>query len=56
MHPRDFLKTIYLGDRGCKKIIIDGWQGRVLMQVNLISRIRSVTLEDPRDPGVIIRQ
>jgi hypothetical protein len=37
----DFLKTIYLGDRACKSITIDGWNNRVLIEVDEISRIRS---------------
>jgi hypothetical protein len=37
----DFLKTIYLGDRARKSITIDGWNKRVLIEVDEISRIRS---------------
>src|SRR5260370_11417121 len=43
MTPIDFLNTIYLGDRGCKSVLIDGWQDRVLIQVTSISRIRSAS-------------
>jgi hypothetical protein len=39
--PDELLKTIYLGDRSCKAILIDGWAKRVALQVDVISRIRS---------------
>jgi hypothetical protein len=39
MTPPDFLKSVYLGDRGCKRLLIDGWNRRFAMQVNCISRI-----------------
>ncbi|MGA2051559.1 MAG: DUF6258 family protein [Terracidiphilus sp.] len=41
MLAAEFLKTIYLGDRGCKSITINGWDQRVVIQVNEISRVRS---------------
>ncbi|MCB1049636.1 MAG: hypothetical protein H6510_04455 [Acidobacteria bacterium] len=37
-----FVSSIYLGDRGCKKIVIDGWARTVCIQVDTISRIRSL--------------
>lgn len=43
MDPKEFLKTIYLGDRACKKIIIDGWRHRLGLQVNSISRLEAGT-------------
>src|SRR3954471_22377885 len=41
LNPEAFLKTVYLGDRGCKAIQIDGWKEQVLIEVNQISRIRN---------------
>lgn len=41
MKPQEFLKTLYLGDRVCKRLIFDGWDDRILIQVNVISRIRN---------------
>jgi hypothetical protein len=43
MKPKDFIKTIYLGDRGCKKIEIDGWNEKIRIQVTEISRVRDVS-------------
>jgi hypothetical protein len=43
MKPEEFVKTIYLGDRACKKIVIDGWDELLKIQVNEISRIRDVS-------------
>jgi hypothetical protein len=43
MSPRDFIRTLYLGDRACKAILIDGWNGNVKVQVDRISRVRSAS-------------
>jgi hypothetical protein len=40
MNPRDFVETIYLGDRGCKGIYLNGWEDKVTVTVDRISRIR----------------
>jgi hypothetical protein len=39
--PEELLRTIYLGDRSCKAILVDGWAKRVAVQIDVISRIRS---------------
>lgn len=39
--PIEFTRTIYLGDRACKAICVDGWNRRILIRVDVISRIRS---------------
>ena len=43
MLAAEFLRTIYLGDRACKSITIDGWKHRVVIRVDEISRVRSET-------------
>ncbi|KOF13593.1 hypothetical protein AC244_30620 [Ensifer adhaerens] len=43
MKPDDFLNTIYLGDRACKAIVLDGWKEEVKIQIDSISRLRSGT-------------
>jgi hypothetical protein len=60
MDPKNFLRTIYLGDRALKTLLIDGWNSRVVFQVDQISRIRSASgnwefyaAEDIRD-GLIV--
>lgn len=43
MNPKEFLESIYLGDRACKAILIDSWNNRVAIQVTVISRVRPGT-------------
>lgn len=40
MTPEELLRTIYLGDRGCKAVLIDSWNKRVGIQVTVISRLK----------------
>lgn len=40
MNPKEFLESIYLGDRACKALLIDSWNKRVAIQVDDISRLR----------------
>ena len=43
MDPAEFIRTIYLGDRACKSIIVDGWAEEVRVQIDCISRVRAET-------------
>src|SRR5882762_7611518 len=43
MNIEDFLRTIYLGDRACKAIEIDGWEKTVRIKVDCISRLQTGT-------------
>lgn len=43
MNIPEFLKTIYLGDRGCKSILFDGYNHEVKIQIDCISRVRDKT-------------
>ena len=42
-NPLDFFRTVYFGDRACKAIFINTWDSVVRVQIDLISRIRSVS-------------
>ena len=57
-----FLKTIYLGDRACKAITLDGWNRSIKLEIDCISRIRSpsgnwdyYTDEDIRNGSLVFR-
>lgn len=41
MNIEGFVKSIYLGDRACKKIFIDSWSQELSIEIDTISRIRS---------------
>ena len=41
MRVDQFLATVYLGDRACKSITVDGWRERVTLVIDEISRVRS---------------
>ncbi len=41
MDPLNLQRTIYLGDRGVKAILIQGWGKTVKVQIDSISRVRS---------------
>src|SRR5215471_17536878 len=60
MNAVDFVRSLYLGDRCCKTIMLDGRNATVRVMVDTISRIRSpsgnwdyYTAEDVVD-GVIV--
>jgi hypothetical protein len=36
----EFLRTLYLGDRACKAITLDGWGPAVRVQIDCVSRVR----------------
>lgn len=40
MTPDQFIKTIYLGDRLCLAVNVEGTKKRVLLKVDCISRVR----------------
>lgn len=43
MNPEILLKSIYLGDRACKAVLIDSWNQRIAIQATVISRLRPGT-------------
>lgn len=43
MNPHDLARTVYLGDRYCIDIYHDETESRVVVETNLISRIRDHT-------------
>jgi hypothetical protein len=43
MSPDQFLKTVYLGDRACQSIALEGWKKEIKINVDCISRVRGPT-------------
>jgi hypothetical protein len=43
MDPIELMRSVYLGDRACKSIIMDGWNRRLSFQIDVLSRIRSTS-------------
>jgi hypothetical protein len=41
----EFVKSVYLGDRACKRIELDGWEKEVRVYIDVISRVRSAVKE-----------
>ena len=63
MDPVTFMKTVYVGDRACKRIILDGWNNQIIVQVNRISRVRDPSeqwnfydAEDINDGLIVLSQ
>jgi hypothetical protein len=59
MTPEEFVHTVYLGDRACKSILIDGWERRFILHIDEISRIRDstwnfYTAEDIPDGRIVL--
>jgi hypothetical protein len=56
----EFLSTLYVGDRACKSIMMDGWTSTVRVQIDCVSRVRDpsgiwnfYTDEDIRDAVLV---
>jgi hypothetical protein len=43
MTPSEFVRSIYLGDRACKGVVVDSWAAEVKIRVDCISRVRGET-------------
>lgn len=41
MDVSEFIRTLYLGDRACKSIVIDGWNATVKVHIDCVSRVRN---------------
>ena len=41
MNVQEFVSSIYLGDRACKRITLDTWKSELAIEVDCISRVRS---------------
>lgn len=59
MNPDQFLNTIYLGDRACQSIAIEGWKKEIKIKVDCISRVRGekwnfYTDEDVREGFLVL--
>lgn len=52
MDPDRFLKSIYLGDRACRSMLVDFWSGELKVQVDCISRVRSETWDYYNDENL----
>lgn len=59
MTPLEFYRTIYIGDRWCKQVLIDGIAQEIKLKIDSISRIRGAqwdyyTDEDLPDGFIVL--
>jgi hypothetical protein len=53
MPVTSFLKSIYLGDRACKGLVLDSWNNVLKIQVDEISRVRGESWDFYSDEDIV---